>query len=81
MSANDPKRTSAPEPPPTWPVSLSDAQLQIVMLAAGTLTPEKRGVLLERVGTRLRLRNAFTDGDVEAAIRSALAGLAHEPAA
>jgi len=51
------------------------------MLAAGTLTPEKRGVLPERVGTRLRLRNAFTDGDVEAAIRSALAGLAHEPAA
>jgi hypothetical protein len=35
---------------------------------------------LERIAARLDLNGAFTDGDVEAAIRSGLTGLLHEPA-
>jgi hypothetical protein len=34
--------------------SLADDQLQTMMLAAGPLPPDKRGVFLERVAARLR---------------------------
>jgi hypothetical protein len=38
------------------PLSLSDAQLKTIMVAAGSLAPEKRGLFLERVAARLELR-------------------------
>ena len=63
-------------------VSLSDMQLQTVMLAAGTLPPEKRGVYLQRIAAHLQIRcGKFTDQDVVTAAQSALAGLLHEPTA
>ena len=52
------------------------------MLAAGPLEPTKRSLLLERIAARLDLNGlAFTDADVDAAIRSGLAGLIHTSAA
>ena len=56
--------------------ALTDAQLEIVMVAAGNLPVEKRGVFLERVAARLRLHGPrFTDADLGAAIQAALTGL------
>ena len=56
--------------------ALTDAQLEIVMIAAGSLPVEKRGLFLERVAARLRLRGPrFTDADLGAAIHTALTGL------
>jgi len=57
--------------------SLNDAQLVLVMTAAGGLPVEKRGVFLERVAERLRLCVGahFTDADLGAAIQAALTGL------
>jgi len=57
-------------------IALSDDQLVLVMTAAGSVPVEKRGVFLERVAVRLRLRGPhFTDADLDAAIRAALTGL------
>ena len=57
--------------------ALSDAQLALVMTAAGGLPVEKRSVFLERVAARLRLCAGahFTDADLGAAIQAALTGL------
>ena len=56
--------------------AVSDAQLQLVMTAAGPLPAEKRSVFLERVAARLQLRGPrFTDADLGAAIQAALTGL------
>ena len=56
--------------------ALSDAQLALVMTAAGGLPVEKRSVFLERVAARLRLHGPrFTDADLGAAIQTALTGL------
>jgi hypothetical protein len=56
--------------------ALTDAQLEIVMVAAGSLPAEKRSVFLERVAARLQLRGPhFTDADLGAAIQAALTGL------
>jgi hypothetical protein len=56
--------------------ALNDAQLEIVMVAAGSGPVEKRGVFLERVAARLRLHGPhFTDADLGAAIQVALTGL------
>jgi hypothetical protein len=64
------------------PLSLSDAQLKTIMVAAGSLAPEKRGLFLERVAARLELRGRhFTDIDLERAVRSALQGLLQNSAA
>ena len=50
--------------------ALSDAQLALVMTAAGGLPVEKRSVFLERVAAGLRLRGPhFTDADLGAAIQ------------
>jgi len=49
------------------------------MVAASPLPLEKRASFLERVAAKLNLHGAFTDRDVEAAIRLALVGLIHEP--
>ena len=57
-------------------LALTDAQLEIVMVAVGGLPVEKRSVFLERVAARLQLRGSrFTDADLGAAIQTALTGL------
>ena len=62
------------EAPPVF--ALTDAQLEIVMIAAGSLPVEKRGLFLERVAAKLQLRGLhFTDADLGAAIQAALKGL------
>ena len=61
---------------------LSDRQLAAVMLAAKDLPDEKRRTFLERVDARLSLRGArISDTDLDKAIRIALKGLTHQPAA
>ena len=56
--------------------ALNDAQLEIVMVAAGSLPAEKRSVFLERVAGKLRLRGShLTDADLGAAVQAALTGL------
>jgi hypothetical protein len=56
--------------------ALTDAQLEIVMAAAGSIPVEKRSVFLERIAARLRLRGPrFTDADLSNAIQAALTGL------
>jgi hypothetical protein len=63
-------------------LALSDSQLQVVMSAAGGLSPEKRSLFLERVAARLQLDGPrFTDTDLERAVRSALSGLIRDSAA
>ncbi len=62
-------------------ISLSDAQLRIVMAAAEPLPVEKRSLLLMRVANYLRLRGRHDDVDVDIAVRTALKGLVQEPAA
>ena len=52
--------------------ALSDAQLALVMTAAGGLPVEKRSVFLERVAAGLRLRGPHF---ISAAIQAALTGL------
>jgi hypothetical protein len=43
---------------------------------------EKRGLFLERVAARLQLNGTrFTDAELDQAVRLALRGLAHAPAA
>jgi hypothetical protein len=52
--------------------ALSDAQLEIVMTAAGSLPAEKRSLFPERVAARLRPRGPhFTDIDLGATIQTA----------
>jgi hypothetical protein len=65
------------------PFALSDTQLQLVMRACAPLDPAQRATLMERIAATLRLKGAryLSDGDVEAAVRAALATLLHESAA
>jgi hypothetical protein len=62
-------------------ISLNDAQLKIVMQAASGLPPEKRTLLLERIGASpsLRLHRRFSDTDLADVVQQALRGLVHEP--
>lgn len=62
-------------------LALSDTQLSVVMTAAGGLPVEKRALFLERVAARLRLRDRFTDADLDDAVRTALCGLIQVSAA
>jgi hypothetical protein len=55
--------------------ALNDAQLALVMTAAGSLPVEKRSVFLERVAARLQLRGPHFTADLGAAIQAALTGL------
>ena len=56
--------------------ALTDAQLEIVMAAAGSLPAEKRSVFLERVAARLQLRGPhFTNANLGAAIQVAVTGV------
>jgi hypothetical protein len=57
-------------------LALNDAQVALVMTAAGSLPVEKRSTFLERVAARLQLRGPrFTDADLGAAIQVAVTGL------
>ena len=63
-------------------LALNDHQLQLVMTAATPLSPEKRGVFLERIAGRLRLRyfqstasDPITDTDLVEEIARSLRGL------
>ena len=56
-------------------LSLSDHQLQIVMLAAQPLDPEHRDIFLQRCGAMLKTRGRFTDADVHDVTALALCGL------
>ena len=63
-------------------LGLRGAQLAAVMAAASDLPTEKRTVFLQRIASRLRLRGRrFSDDDLDKAIRIALKGLVHQPAA
>jgi hypothetical protein len=62
-------------------IALSDHQLDMIMVAATPLPPEKRVILLERVAAHLQLHGrragrGFGDVDVRLAISAALRGLA-----
>jgi len=62
--------------------ALTDAQLEIVMVAASGLPAEKRATFLDRVAARLRMRGfRFTDADLDDAVRQALVGLIQNSAA
>jgi hypothetical protein len=58
-------------------ISLSDRQLQTIMVAAGSLEPDRRSIFLERAGAMLRLRGRFSDSDVAEVAELAVAGLIH----
>jgi hypothetical protein len=57
--------------------------MQIVTSGAEPLPVEKRSLFLQRIGAHLRLRGFRhpSDEDVDRAVRAALRGLRHEPAA
>jgi hypothetical protein len=59
-------------------ISLTDRQLQTVMLTAANVSPDRRGIFLERVGAMLRVRHRFTDLDVAEVAKLATCGLVHE---
>jgi hypothetical protein len=62
-------------------IALSDRQLQIVMVAAQPLAVEKRTCFLERIAAELARVHRPDDRDVDHAVRAALRGLLHAPAA
>jgi hypothetical protein len=59
------------------PLSLSDEQMQVVMLAVASLPTEKRDLFLRRIASLLRFRDGRrpSDTDVTIAARLALAVL------
>jgi hypothetical protein len=57
------------------PLALSDNQLRAVMVATRDLPAAKRCALLEAVATELRHRLHFTDAELAAALRAALAAV------
>jgi hypothetical protein len=67
---------------PRTMLMLSEPQIEIIMTAAGGLPAEKRGLFVERIAARLRLGGTlFNDADLDVAVRLALQGLSHAPAA
>ena len=77
-------RTRSPRSEHRAPVSLSDRQLERVVAMTASLEPEKRSLLLERLGAALALRDSavVSDDDVAVALVSAMVELSHhEPAA
>jgi hypothetical protein len=62
---------------------LTERQLLLVFRIAEPLEPDKRAVLLERLGAHFRLAGRWgkvRDAELEEALRRALAGLQQEPA-
>jgi hypothetical protein len=62
-----------PQPSPLAPFSLSDSQLDTLMLAARALVPSARGAFLELVAQGLRREPLVGDGTLSRAIRAAQA--------
>jgi hypothetical protein len=62
-------------------IALSDRQLEAVMIAAQPLAIEKRACFLERIAGELARIRHPDDRDVDHAVRAALRGLMHAPAA
>jgi hypothetical protein len=62
-------------------ISLSDAQLKIVMAAAAPLPIPKREIFLWRLSSRLQLQHKFNDADVNDAIKLSLFGLLQQTTA
>ena len=65
-------------------LALSDQQLRFITACCTPLPVEKRTIFLQRLVAHLKVRDRLrhpTNDDVEAAARSALGGLVHEPAA
>src|SRR5690242_2334961 len=58
--------------------ALSDSQLKIIIDAAASMPPERRGVFLERVGAMLKVRHRFDDGNVAEIAKLVTAGLVHQ---
>ena len=56
-------------------LAMTDSQLRAGWAAADRVPFEKRGVFVERVVARLQLQRAFTDADLDDAVRAALTGL------
>jgi hypothetical protein len=56
-------------------ISLSDQQLQTVMIAASVIDAERRDIFPQRIWTMLKLRGRFADGDLVEITKLALAGL------
>ena len=56
-------------------LAFTDSQVRAVWAAANRIAVEKRRVFLERVIARLQLQRAFTDADLDDAVRAALTGL------
>ena len=76
-------RSRAADQPAVMPFGLTDRQLELVMRAASSVPPEKRDTFLQRIAARLQavgLRHP-TDDDVASALRKAVEGLVHAPAA
>jgi hypothetical protein len=63
------------------PLALTDAQLALVLTTGQGIPPEKHSVFLERVAAQLQNYRHINDTDVERAIRRAIQGLVHAPAA
>jgi hypothetical protein len=65
------------------PLRLTDEQLAFIMATATPLSPDKRAVLLERTAAHLARLGYLhvTDADLDDAVRLALRGLRHAPAA
>jgi hypothetical protein len=53
-------------------ISVSDRQLRVVGVAADLLPVEARGTFLRRVVAELRVRQDFSDSDVEQVVHAAL---------
>jgi hypothetical protein len=53
-------------------ISVSERQLRIVAVAADLLRVEARGTFLRRFVDELRVRQDFSDSDVEQAVHAAL---------
>jgi hypothetical protein len=64
------------------PLALTDHQLQLLLSASEPRDPDKRSLLLERIGARLRCNGTVqpTDRDVEGALAASLRGLRHDAA-
>jgi hypothetical protein len=58
-------------------IPLTDRQLKTVMDTAANVSPDRRGVFLERVGAMLKVRGRFDDSDVSEVCGLAGCGLIH----
>jgi hypothetical protein len=64
------------------PLSLTDAQIKMLMTVAAQVAPERRSQFLQRVAAMLRIRGYghVTDSDVQDVAQLATCGLVHQTA-